>query len=339
MDAQNLCNRFVKFTWTVRSRNINPYDQNNVSDMHERPTGDEKWPTSGNCRSGWTKYAKGCYRIYGDVKSDPQFQEGTGWNNANQKCAQAWPGATLAILPNIHYQYFATSRLRNTGRTVWLGAQSTMQDSTFHWVDGSRLTYTNWMPNEPNDAGDSGEDFVEMIWWADHVGNTHDPGQWNDLPDDRNLAYMCSHPLDRNEAPPTNTFCPDGWMEGAGGFCYKMVTGQDDGFDNAEQKCKDIGQKETGKETHLTSVLDIYEANLVAALFYNAETNYNPEDVHAYAWIGMYGYKESGTKNVRWTNTDGMPSAFSRWAKGEPNVNSIQTEPSKSCVYMDQGKR
>ena len=38
------------------------------------------------------------------------------------------------------------------------------------------------------------EDYVEMVWWADHVGNTHDPGQWNDLPDDRNLAYMCSHP-------------------------------------------------------------------------------------------------------------------------------------------------
>ena len=93
-------------------------------------------------------------QLFGDVTSDPDFKEGTGWEDAQKQCQQKAGGAAgagLAIFPNIHYQYFATSRMRNSGRTVWIGAKSTMQDSTFHWWDKSRLTYTNWMPNEPND--------------------------------------------------------------------------------------------------------------------------------------------------------------------------------------------
>ena len=69
-----------------------------------------------------------------------------------------------------------------------------------------------------------------------------------------------------------------------------LCIGQDDGFDNAEQKCRDL-ESETGHETHLTSVLDSYEANLIASLFYNGEANYNPEDYHSLAWIGMYAYR------------------------------------------------
>ena len=88
-----------------------------------------------------------------------------------------------------------------------------MQDSTFHWWDKSRLTYANWMPNEPNDAG-NGEDYVEMIWWADHTGNTHEAGMWNDLPDDRNLAYMCSHHIDQSLSPQPDGDCPVGWLAG-----------------------------------------------------------------------------------------------------------------------------
>ena len=210
-----------------------------------------------------------------------------------------------------------------------------MQDSTFHWVNGQRMTYTNWMPNEPNDNG-NGEDYVEMIWWADHVTNTHEAGMWNDLPDDRNLAYMCSHPIDRSLPETSISDCPLGWLNGVSGYCYKMISGQDDGFDGAEQKCQNL-KSETGHETHLVSILDTYEANLVAALFYSGESNYNPEDYHSLAWIGMYAYREKETKRVRFVNTDGLPVAYNNWAKGEPNSNSIAIEPDKSCVFMDQG--
>ena len=50
---------------------------------------------------------------------------------------------------------------------------------------------------------------------------------------------------------------------------------------------------ETGHETHLASVMDLYEMNLVTALFYNENTDYNPQDVRALAWVGLSGYRTS----------------------------------------------
>lgn len=50
---------------------------------------------------------------------------------------------------------------------MWIGALSSTQDSTFHWVDESRMTFTNWLPGEPNGyPGEDGneEDYVEMVW-------------------------------------------------------------------------------------------------------------------------------------------------------------------------------
>ena len=99
----------------------------------------------------WTK---GCYRIFGDEVGNPDKTLKSTWIDANNKCSQesaqmpGWRGATLAIFPNIYYQYFATALSKNLGldRTIWIGGQSTTQDLTFHWVDGSRMTFTNWLP-------------------------------------------------------------------------------------------------------------------------------------------------------------------------------------------------
>lgn len=96
---------------------------------------------------------------------------------------------------------------------------------------------------------------------------------------------------------------------------------------------------ETGHETHLASVMDLYEMNLVTALFYNENVNYNPQDVRALAWVGLSGYKLKDTKTVKWSWTDGYPIVFTKWANGEPATGSIQVEPGKSCVYIDEGRK
>ena len=95
---------------------------------------------------------------------------------------------------------------------------------------------------------------------------------------------------------------------------------------------------DTGHPTHLASVLDLYEMNLVTALFYNEEVDYNPQQTRAYAWVGLSVYKTSDQKTLKYSWTDGYPYIFSKWAKGEPAVSSIQVEPAKSCVYIDEGK-
>lgn len=43
---------------------------------------------------------------------------------------------------------------------------SSTMDNTFHWIDGSRLTFSYWEPGEPNNWGDD-EDKVEIQWYND----------------------------------------------------------------------------------------------------------------------------------------------------------------------------
>ena len=52
--------------------------------------------------------------------------------------------------------------------------------STFHWVDGSRITYSFWEAGEPNNFEDK-EDKVEIQWYNDVQFGTKGPGQWNDI--------------------------------------------------------------------------------------------------------------------------------------------------------------
>ena len=86
---------------------------------HKIPSGDERWPAQGNCKPGWVKYARACYKVVGDVTSDPNFDQKATWSQANALCASegsgapGWQGGTLAVLPNVYYSYFLTALIKN----------------------------------------------------------------------------------------------------------------------------------------------------------------------------------------------------------------------------------
>ena len=44
------------------------------------------------------------------------------------------------------------------------------------WEDGTKASYTNWMPGQPSGDG-SAVEIIQEVWTGDSV-----PGQWNDLP-------------------------------------------------------------------------------------------------------------------------------------------------------------
>ena len=50
------------------------------------------------------------------------------FHEANAHCQQIWSGATLAIMPNIHYQWFVTSMMASVVETPWIGVISEAQD-------------------------------------------------------------------------------------------------------------------------------------------------------------------------------------------------------------------
>jgi len=64
----------------------------------------------------------------------------------------------------------------------WIGLTDTAVEGVFMWVNGDPLTYTNWLPGEPNNEGGA-ENYGEMNWGA--------PGKWNDatnLPPGRGIV-------------------------------------------------------------------------------------------------------------------------------------------------------
>ena len=50
------------------------------------------------------------------------------FHEANAHFQQTWSGATLAIMPNIHYQWFVTSMMASVVETPWIGVISEAQD-------------------------------------------------------------------------------------------------------------------------------------------------------------------------------------------------------------------
>ena len=58
------------------------------------------------------------------------------------------------------------------------------QDNKFYDTCAKRLSYANWMPNEPNDAGGS-EDCGHMLTYSANQG------KWNDINCFRKFGYIC----------------------------------------------------------------------------------------------------------------------------------------------------
>ena len=64
---------------------------------------------------------------------------------------------------------------RNIG--IWIGCNDIAHEGRFVWFQNHRrITFSNWAPGEPNNAGN--EDCCMMIYPTSY----HRAGQWNDAP-------------------------------------------------------------------------------------------------------------------------------------------------------------
>ena len=172
-----------------------------IDAKHAEVNGDSMWQSQGGCKQGWTKYAKGCYLAVGGYSSTSDGKDQIrNFNDANTYCNGVWPGASLGILPNPFYQFFATAYTKSFGRELWIGGQSTTQDKTFHWIDGSRLTYSNWEPGQPSGSSDPNSLVDEMsMRTTGHMDqNNYRPGQWKDDDGTNTKGFLCSHQLSQS---------------------------------------------------------------------------------------------------------------------------------------------
>ena len=133
--------------------------------------------TDDNPCTGSERYWEGNGHCYWNNNSS------SNWNAAKNACTNA--GGYLVTIGSAAENSFVDDELLGRSNR-WIGLSDTASEDHFVWVDGSPLTYTNWVEGEPNDWG-TGEDCAAI--YGSDAGDL--AGQWNDTACSGNLRSIC----------------------------------------------------------------------------------------------------------------------------------------------------
>ena len=105
------------------------------------------------------------------------------WQDAEASCVDK--GGHLASVGSEYHQ----QELKQVSFSLWvtewwIGLNDLEEEGVYVWSDGTPLGYEAWNDGEPNNSGE--EDCTHFASWAS--------GLWNDIPCDRNHAYLCEYP-------------------------------------------------------------------------------------------------------------------------------------------------
>ncbi|MBC7695723.1 MAG: gliding motility-associated C-terminal domain-containing protein [Burkholderiales bacterium] len=159
---------------------------------------------------------------------NPQFMTGP----QAQAYAQTF-GANLISVQSSSENADLVQALSNQGyssNVIWIGYSDAVSEGSFVWYDGSPLSYSNWAPGEPNDAGGV-EDCTQI----------YPDGMWNDL----NCAgynslsvievNLCPQVAVSNppiSCPGTNVTLNASTLLGSPGYTYTWVQSASETFTN-----------------------------------------------------------------------------------------------------------
>ncbi|XP_063438724.1 perlucin-like protein [Mytilus trossulus] len=127
------------------------------------------------CDNGWEMFMTSCYYF--------ELESVKTWNDAKIDCHSK--RGYLVKIDNALENWFLKSYLQTDNKkdSVWIGANDNAQESYFVWEsDNTSLTFTDWNPNDPNNAA-PGEDCASMRKMWDY--------RWNDLACSRLFPYIC----------------------------------------------------------------------------------------------------------------------------------------------------
>lgn len=118
-------------------------------------------------QTDWTGYT-----YVGSLNGHSYYLSNSGLNGAP---AHAAAEAQCGYLASITSEEENTFVFNNTAGAWWvlIGLSDVAVEGTFVWHSGEPLSYTNWHPSEPNNAGN--EDWVHL--------HRYPAGQWNDVND------------------------------------------------------------------------------------------------------------------------------------------------------------
>ncbi|XP_038078467.1 macrophage mannose receptor 1-like [Patiria miniata] len=234
------------------------------------------------CGGSWLQYGNMCYL----VGAQNRF-----WTSAREACKDEH--ADLVVIPSADVNNFLQTALASTQKVYWIGLWDRSQESSFEWVDGSPVTYTNWKPGEPNDDFpiSTGEDCGEIDT------RTGGNGKWNDQACVALNYYICSRSIS------TPVYCDqsNGWRS-ANNKCYLWVTDSYQ-WSGAEQYCSQLG-------SHLVSFTNADEQTAVEATTARGGLPY---------FIGLTD-RGFGRGNYQWTDGTTFNAAlYNNWDANQPD--------------------
>ncbi|XP_014901012.1 brevican core protein-like [Poecilia latipinna] len=124
-----------------------------------------------------------CTGMIVDGKCYQFFKEPLNYEDAEFFCQEQFPGGHLGAITtqNVHQELMSLIQQSGGYTRTWVGGRRL--DRRFIWLDGSRWSYQDWLPGEPNHTAGV-ENCVEIL------GN----GKFNDFTCWEAQAFVCSYP-------------------------------------------------------------------------------------------------------------------------------------------------
>uniref|UniRef100_A0A096LQP6 C-type lectin domain-containing protein n=2 Tax=Poecilia formosa TaxID=48698 RepID=A0A096LQP6_POEFO len=124
-----------------------------------------------------------CTGMIVDGKCYQFFKEPLNYEDAEFFCQEQFPGGHLGAITTQQVHQELMSLIQQSGgyTRTWVGGRRL--DRRFIWLDGSRWSYQDWLPGEPNHTAGV-ENCVEIL------GN----GKFNDFTCWEAQAFVCSYP-------------------------------------------------------------------------------------------------------------------------------------------------
>ncbi|XP_072364675.1 macrophage mannose receptor 1 [Scyliorhinus torazame] len=232
-----------------------------------------------SCPDGWQPYAGYCYILRRDRKT---------WQQSLAACRKE--EGDLVSIHNIEEHSFIITQLGYLSTDeLWLGMSDLKMQMLFEWTDGSPVTFTAWLHNEPSHFDNKREDCVVMRtkigYWADYVC-------------EKQYGYICKRKPPpkqpgQEEVIPADEGCLKGWKR-YGTYCY-FIGETVKTFNDASIMCK-------SQNSFLVNIEERYEQAFLTSLI-----GLRPE---TYFWIGI---KSDPDNKGAFLSVNGGPMSFTHW--------------------------
>ncbi|XP_018091326.1 secretory phospholipase A2 receptor [Xenopus laevis] len=254
------------------------------------------YPTK--CESGWYPYNRFCYRV---------VKEPLTWVKASSACQ--FDGSELSSVNSMADVELVLNLLQHESVSeAWIGLSTERKDPvTFHWSDGSEVTFTNWQKHQP---------IVQASDSTLCVSAQNPDGGWKCKQCTEKLLSICKKPGAIEAEPINSEACHKGW-ERHGSYCYRI--------DDSHRSFQ-----EASNGYYCASPLATI-ANRFEQAFVNAMISNKTLAGDTYVWIGLQDQKYQGEYMWVENASHRQQVTFTHWNVHQPSRQG-------GCVAMQYGK-